>query len=62
MNLAEIRDERAAIRHDITVLTERDAQLAKLQRAMESLPRDAPCPCGSGEKFKRCCLKRKDGE
>jgi preprotein translocase subunit SecA len=20
-----------------------------------SVPRNAPCPCGSGQKFKRCC-------
>ncbi|MBD3869497.1 MAG: SEC-C domain-containing protein, partial [Acidobacteria bacterium] len=21
--------------------------------------RNSPCPCGSGVKFKKCCLKRK---
>jgi uncharacterized protein YchJ len=24
----------------------------------ERVPRNAPCPCGSGKKFKRCCLGR----
>ena len=24
-------------------------------------PRNALCPCGSGRKFKRCCLRREDG-
>lgn len=25
---------------------------------MSSTPRNAPCPCGSGEKYKRCCLPK----
>lgn len=24
----------------------------------ENVPRNAPCPCGSGRKFKQCCMKR----
>ncbi len=24
-------------------------------------PRNSLCPCGSGRKFKRCCLRREDG-
>ena len=24
-------------------------------RRVESVPRNAPCPCGSGVKFKKCC-------
>ncbi|MBI1346534.1 nucleic acid-binding protein [bacterium] len=24
----------------------------------EKLGRNDPCPCGSGRRFKRCCLKR----
>lgn len=27
-----------------------------LQRAVPKIGRNAPCPCGSGKKFKRCCL------
>ncbi|MBT8043902.1 MAG: SEC-C domain-containing protein, partial [Verrucomicrobiae bacterium] len=23
---------------------------------VESVGRNAPCPCGSGKKYKRCCL------
>ena len=23
--------------------------------------RNAPCPCGSGKKYKKCCLSRKEG-
>lgn len=29
--------------------------LTKLNTISESTPRNAPCPCGSGHKFKRCC-------
>lgn len=29
--------------------------LTKLNTKTESTPRNAPCPCGSGQKFKRCC-------
>jgi SEC-C motif-containing protein len=25
---------------------------------MSQISRNAPCPCGSGEKYKRCCLKK----
>jgi len=28
---------------------------ASRQNGLESTPRNAPCPCGSGKKFKRCC-------
>jgi len=27
-----------------------------LQRAAGKVQRNDPCPCGSGKKFKRCCL------
>jgi len=27
-----------------------------------SVGRNAPCPCGSGLKYKRCCLGREDRE
>ncbi|MBM3815117.1 MAG: hypothetical protein FJW20_26155 [Acidimicrobiia bacterium] len=23
---------------------------------LEETPRNAPCPCGSGKKYKRCCI------
>lgn len=26
---------------------------------MSAFPRNAPCPCGSGRKYKRCCIDRK---
>lgn len=29
------------------------------QKARASVGRNDPCPCGSGTKFKRCCLLRR---
>lgn len=29
---------------------------------MAKIPRNAPCPCGSGKKYKKCCLSRKEAE
>ena len=34
------------------VMDEMRAELKKLFKT----PRNAPCPCGSKKKFKRCCL------
>ena len=28
---------------------------------MVKIGRNAPCPCGSGRKYKKCCLSRKEG-
>jgi tetratricopeptide (TPR) repeat protein len=29
---------------------------------MLKIGRNAPCPCGSGKKYKKCCLSRQDGK
>ena len=29
---------------------------------MSKVGRNAPCPCGSGKKFKKCCLLSQDGK
>ena len=29
---------------------------------MAKVSRNAPCPCGSGKKYKKCCLLRKNGQ
>ncbi len=29
---------------------------------MAKVGRNAPCPCGSGKKYKKCCLLRADGK
>ena len=33
-------------------------RLAPERRGGKPLSRNAPCPCGSGKKYKRCCLGR----
>ena len=33
-------------------------RLAPERRAGKPVSRNAPCPCGSGKKYKRCCLGR----
>ncbi len=39
-----------------TCLTARRNRLAKLDK--KKVPRNAGCPCGSGNKYKKCCLKK----
>jgi len=29
---------------------------------MAKISRNAPCPCGSGKKYKKCCLLQQDGK
>ena len=29
---------------------------------MAKIGRNAPCPCGSGKKYKKCCLLRRESE
>lgn len=46
------------------VLTKMDDRLSELQSEghrlvrRTSIGRNTPCPCGSGVKFKKCCLSR----
>ena len=60
-------------RHDVgTVLRQREAQIKAIgetlwlpvRRPVRTTPkpgRNEPCPCGSGRKFKKCCLGRDGG-
>ncbi len=60
-------------RHDVaSFLRRREAQLKAIGetlwrpvpnpvRAVPQPGRNAPCPCGSGRKFKKCCLGKDDG-
>jgi uncharacterized protein YecA (UPF0149 family) len=63
-NLDVILDEdAAAIPHTILILR----KLARLRSAKQPTPvdtrrpgkigRNDPCPCGSGQKYKRCCAR-----
>jgi hypothetical protein len=44
---------RAVLRHAAAAAP---AKPAALSLPASRTPRNAPCPCGSGKKFKRCCL------
>jgi len=44
-------DELKAKGHELVRRIELDNSTVK------SISRNAPCPCGSGHKYKRCCLK-----
>jgi len=34
---------------------------AKVQRTVTKVGRNDPCPCGSGKKYKKCCLSKEEG-
>lgn len=34
------------------------AESMKKQKGLKKIGRNAPCPCGSGKKYKRCCIDR----
>jgi hypothetical protein len=39
-----------------TILQQADSEITnRTQSELSSVPRNAPCPCGSGQKYKRCC-------
>jgi tetratricopeptide (TPR) repeat protein len=45
--------------HDIYIA--QDSQICKAI-FMAKVGRNAPCPCGSGKKYKKCCLLHQDGK
>ena len=34
-----------------------DWKAMPMKRKQQKISRNAPCPCGSGKKYKQCCLK-----
>ena len=42
--------------------TGRIKEYPDLPTSKHKVGRNAPCPCGSGLKFKKCCLRRHDNE
>jgi preprotein translocase subunit SecA len=51
--LVEVEREQAPMRVFESGATEEPAQAE--QRHSDKTPRNAPCPCGSGKKYKKCC-------
>lgn len=41
---------------------ERDGKMyrATLSRKRPKIGRNEPCPCGSGQKYKKCCMNKKE--
>jgi hypothetical protein len=37
-------------------------KFARLERATPKIGRNDPCPCGSGKKYKKCCMKKDEQE
>jgi uncharacterized protein YecA (UPF0149 family) len=43
--------------HELMVeVFDQDLTERKLSLTLKEVGRNDPCPCGSGEKYKRCCL------
>jgi preprotein translocase subunit SecA len=38
--------------------TEAGVKLEPIRNRTERVARNAPCPCGSGKKFKSCCMRK----
>lgn len=63
----DTRDGRIRDAAAILAIAEADRQYMKpmeyyptpIQREKGKVGRNDPCPCGSGKKFKKCCLFRK---
>jgi SEC-C motif len=69
VRLAEVGPPKAAVRPTPTPPPEPEpadaAQVTYLSpqpRRVETVPRNAPCPCGSGKKFKRCHGRHNPGQ
>ncbi len=50
----EMREEFADRMRELR--NESGGQIASVRRRMVKIGRNDPCPCGSGKKFKKCCL------
>ncbi len=50
--LEKLRQEMEASVEDITLNSEEETQKPLIEK---KVPRNAPCPCGSGKKYKQCC-------
>ena len=53
--------ERCARKKLPDILAERDGPLIEVPAKRAKIGRNDPCPCGSGKKYKRCCLGKQTG-
>lgn len=52
---ATLKERRRQLRYLFLRTQRRERQLESAASSTEQIGRNAPCPCGSGKKFKRCC-------
>ena len=50
---ANLRDVEARL--EALIETDEKSQTVEMKKRTQSTPRNAPCPCRSGQKYKRCC-------
>lgn len=63
----DTRDGRIYSADEVAIMPEAEQRFLKpmvvettrQQRLANRVGRNDPCPCGSGQKFKRCCLLRR---
>jgi len=53
----QVEEMKQEEQRDLTFSSHADESAAKqpVRRSSEKVPRNAPCPCGSGKKYKKCC-------
>jgi preprotein translocase subunit SecA len=51
----EIDEIREKTHHDYILNRGDEATQATVKRERQMIGRNAPCPCGSGKKYKKCC-------
>lgn len=56
--LLEVKRESAALGFEIPI----DGLEEPVKRSQPKAGRNDPCPCGSGKKYKKCCLKKEESE
>lgn len=66
----DVRNGRIYTAEEVAIMSDEDRQHMRpmaieptgTQLARGSVGRNDPCPCGSGKKFKKCCLFARDAE
>ena len=46
---------------EVIAETLRQRRIERVQKEDGKIGRNAPCPCGSGKKYKKCCLREEKG-
>ena len=57
---AESLSTMQAENQEYTNTSQSDAKLEPIRNRSEKVGRNDPCPCGSGKKYKQCCLRKQN--